>query len=102
MNQEVESKQFYRVLFWAFPRSGFDLAQKNTIMKLFRDTLSDEMSSEQLKRFEEKNEGLVVYEEVIESDELDPDPDREVMPIIKKKFPDAQYIVMIPITVETN
>lgn len=97
MNQEVESKQLYRVLFWAFPRSGFDLAKKNTIMKLFKDTLSDEMSNEQLKRFEEKNEGLVVYEEVIESDDADPDPDREVMLIIRKKYPEARYIVMLPI-----
>lgn len=102
MNQKVESKQFYRVLFWAHPRSGFDLVKKNTIMKLFKDTLSDEMSNEQLKRFEERNEGLVVYEEVIESDELDPDPDREVMPIIKKRFPDARYIIMIPITVANS
>lgn len=102
MDQKIDSKQLYRVLFWAFPKSGFDLARKNTIMSMFRETLPDEMLSEQLKRFEEKNDGLVIYEEVIESDDTDPDPDREVMPIIKKKFPDAQYIVMIPITVKTN
>lgn len=102
MSQKVESKQFYRILFWAHPKSGFDLARKNSIMRLFRDTLPDEMSSEQLKRFEEKNEGLVVYEEVVESDNTDLDPDKDVMPIIHKKYPDARYIIMIPITVSSN
>lgn len=102
MNQNIGTKQFFTVLFWANPKSGFDVAKKNIIMGIFRDALvnidhPDQVSPERFKVFEEKNEGMVIYEEVIETDVEEPSIESDVMPVIKSKYPSARYIAMIPI-----
>lgn len=94
----------FTVLFWANPKSGLDVIKKNTILPILRTVLSDMMKTdksfpERMKRFEEKNDGLVIYEEVIETDCVPLDIDREVMPLILDKYPNARFITMLPLMV---
>ncbi len=102
MEKATGEKQQYTVLFWANPKSGLDVIKKNTILPILRTVLSDMMKMdrsfpERMKKFEEKNEGLVIYEEVIETDRVPVDINQEVMPLIKHKYPNARFISMIPL-----
>jgi len=101
MNQNTEIKYLYTVLFWACPKSGFDLIKKNAVMKILKEALlefAEKDIDSKIEGFESKNEGLVTYEEVIESDTLILNPELEVMPIIRKKYPEAQFINIYPLT----
>lgn len=95
--------QYFAVLFWATPRSGFDVVKKNVIMNLFREVMmstspTDQVSKERFDLFEKKNDGLVIYEEVIETDLENPDVESDIMPVIKSKHPSAKYIAMMPVS----
>jgi hypothetical protein len=89
------------ILFWACPKSGFHIAHKNEAMRLFKEFIMGVSSCDpcieaKIKRFEEDNEGLVVYDEVIESSISVVDPEIEIMPIIRDRYPKAKYIMMLP------
>lgn len=100
----TESKQLYNILFWAYPKSGHDLAKKNRMMRIFKEVMNDIHEHEphfgdKLDSFESRKKGFVVYDEVIESDNEVFDPEVEVMPVIRNKYPEAQFIQMLPISV---
>ncbi len=99
MNNQIGIKQQFSVLFWSVPKSGFDVARKNTVLNLFKEILEnsidpDSWDPEKMKRFEEVNDGLVIYEEVIETDKKNPDVEKEIMPVIRKKYPGAKFIAL--------
>jgi hypothetical protein len=101
MNQKTGSKFLYMVLFWACPKSGFDVAKKNEAMKMFKEMIRNKYPSDpdiegRLKSFEENNDGLVVFDEVVESDTRVIDPDTEIMPIIRKRYSEARCILISP------
>jgi hypothetical protein len=105
MNQKTNSKFLYMILFWACPKSGFHIAHKNKAMRSFKEFLMgissyDPHVEAKIKRFEEDNEGLVIYDEVIESDTFVVDPEIEIMPIIRDRYPKAKYIMMLPMALD--
>jgi hypothetical protein len=103
MNQSTESKYLYNILFWAYPKSGFDVAKKSTMMRIFKDVMStvhgeEPNFNEMFDRFESRNDGQVVYDKVVESDKEVIDPEEEVMPVIRERYPEARFIQMLPVT----
>lgn len=101
MDKSTGEKQQFTILFWASPKSGLDVIKKNTILPVLKTVLSDTMKAdksftEKMKKFEEKNEGLVIYEEIIETDRVPVDVDQDVMPIIMHKYTNARFISMVP------
>jgi hypothetical protein len=104
MNKITDSMRLYTILFWAYPKSGFDIIKKNDILKLFREIAGEALSGDpdlinKLLQFESEHEGLVLYNETIESNTEIVDPEIEVMPTIQKAYPEANYIIMLPLTV---
>jgi hypothetical protein len=84
----------YIVQCWITPRSGFDLAKKGRIAQLFRsvmrDTFSDDKKVETaINNFEKTHEGLVLESLTVETDTEIIDPDSEILPEIRKKYPEA-------------
>lgn len=101
MEHKTDIKNVYSVIFWANPKSGFDLMRKNAILSMLRDVTNefsenDPHIEDKIQSFEAENDGMVIYDEVIESDTLITDPETEVMPLIRKKYPEAKYVIMIP------
>lgn len=84
----------YLVQCWIKPQSGFDLAQKNRIMSLFKEIMTETMPNdpkldEALKRFEKSHDGMVLEPMIIESDKEVTDPEKELLPEIQKSYPEA-------------
>jgi hypothetical protein len=99
MSHETSEKHLYTIVFWALPKSGFDVAKKNAILRLLKEKSLDDINLRtKLELFESKHEGLVIYGEVIESDELITDPEISIMPIIQEKYSEATYIILIPMS----
>jgi hypothetical protein len=97
MDNNTKIKYLYMVLFWSIPKSGYDVIKKNSIMDILKNLMinsSDDDShfEEKIKMFESENEGLVVYHEIIESDSIVLDPEIEIMPLIKERYPGAKLI----------
>jgi len=103
MNQNTESKYLYNILFWAYPKSGKDVAKKSAMMRIFKEVMTtvhghEPYFEDKFERFESNNEGLVVYDEVIESDIEIFYPEDGIMPVIREKYPEAKFIQMLPVT----
>lgn len=107
MENKTDIKNVYSVIFWANPKSGFDLMRKNSILKMIRE-VSNEFSfkdphlEDKIQSFEAECKGMVIYDEIIESDTLISNPETEVMPLIWEKYPEAKYVIMIPISVKNK
>lgn len=102
MIHKTKIRYLYTVLFWAAPKSGFDVVSKNLLMRLFKEALNevgdaDPHHAEKMQRFEEDNDGLIIFEETVESDKPISNPDTDIMPVIRKRYPNARYIMMIPV-----
>jgi len=87
----------YLVECWIYPKSGFDLARKNRIMQLFKEMLSEEVPDQDaldraVERFEREHEGMILEPMVIESDKELEDVERELMPEILRKYPEAKFL----------
>jgi len=98
----------YRVDCWVRPRSGFDLAKKNSSLSFikkfattfegpFNNTFKDLISS-----FEKVSEGYVIKSLKLESDSLVTSLEKELLPEIQKEYPEAKIISwsMLPVHVE--
>lgn len=99
MDSDTKSKYLYMVLFWGIPKSGYDVIKKNSIMDILKDLMiniseDDPHFEEKIKMFESENEGMVVYHEIVESDSIVLDPEIEIMPVIRKRYPKAKLIKM--------
>jgi len=98
----MQQKYQYSVLFWGHPKSGFDVANYNTTISML-DELAKENpqlkvnSSKELNEIKTTSDGFVPYEEVVESDTEIVDPEKEVMPTIREKYPEARLAVIRPI-----
>lgn len=98
----------YLLVCWVRPRSGYDLARKNRVMKLIKEILSlesfkdiakdmfpedieitDEKLQDGLNRFEKLHDGMVIEPFIMESDTLVKDPEKELLPEIQKDHPEA-------------
>ena len=92
----MQKKYQYSVLFWSHPKTGFHVAKYNAIMNML-DDLAKEYPHLKVNSFKELNEingsseGFVPYEEVVESDTKIVDPEKEVMPIIRERYPEARF-----------
>ena len=99
----------YYVQCWVRPSSGHDVVRKNRIMSLLKEIASlksfqemardvfpvdvevtDKKFQSAIQRFEEQHEGLVVEPLVLESDNEITDAEKELLPEIQKKYPEAK------------
>jgi hypothetical protein len=98
----------YLVRCWVSPQSGFDLAQKNKIMTLFREMMTQTYDTEEIenaiKKFEKENEGKVLLPLIIESDTKVTDIKKQILPEIQKKYPGANILSVeeLPVCVQSK
>lgn len=98
----MQKKYQYSVLFWSHPKTGFQVAKYNAIMNIIED-LSKKYShlnvnsSKELDEIKANNDGFVPYEEVVESDTEVVDPEKEIMPVIRERYPEARIALIRPI-----
>ena len=99
MYKETKGLAMYRYLVqcWIRPRSGFDLSRKNLIMEMFREIMvnsypNDEELNKAVKAFEKESEGLIVEPLVIETDHEIMNCEEELMPEIRKNYPEAKML----------
>lgn len=91
------SKHQYMVYCWIYPKSGFDLAQKNKIMEVFKMAMSahfsdDAKMTEEVEKFSREFDEYILDPIVIESDTEVVDPEKEIMPEIRKDHPEAKLL----------
>lgn len=94
--------QRYLVQCWIKPQSGFDLARKNRIMKMLRELMStntpdDAELEKAVEAFEKEHEGYILEPIVLESDKEVTDAEKELMPEIRKTYPEAKLFSMEPV-----
>jgi len=91
----------YYVECWIYPKSGYDIIRKNKIITLFKEVLLQVMPEETKKeiniddlieKFCEKHNEMVLEPLVLESDTDVLDPEKELMPEIWKKYPEAKLL----------
>lgn len=87
----------YLVQCWIRPRSGFDITQKNKVLREFRERLreafpGDEKVSKALDKFERNHEGMILEPFMIESDAPVKNPEKEILPEIRKDYPEAELL----------
>ena len=89
-------KYKYLLQCWVRPHSGFDLAKKNKIITIFKNITSTLYPSEALntaiKKFEKTNEGLIVEPFTIDSNKIIKNPEEDVMPEIRVRYPEAKLL----------
>ena len=93
----------YLVQCWVRPRSGFELARKNRVIKIIKEAMTDTFKESELieklvKQFEETHDGLIPEPFFAETDSEVTDPEREIMPEIWKDYPEAIFIKYEPIS----
>lgn len=86
----------YLVTCWIYPQSGFDIARKNKINALFREAMEHHFREENyvmgyLQKMEKEHEGKILEPFVLESDEAVKDAEKDLMPEILKRHPEAEY-----------
>ena len=93
-------KFIYAVVYWAYPRSGFDVIKKNMVMSIFKEMVKDIQPDSAIKTeiFAAEHEGFVTYDIVIESDKRITDAEFEIMPLIRKEYPEAKLLLAIPMS----
>jgi hypothetical protein len=90
----------YMVMCKVFPKSGFDLVRHNKMIRLMGDSLDNLLGSEEDDQFRNKmknifkesfedNGGYVVEAIPISSVNIVSNPEKDFMPIIRKKYPEA-------------
>jgi hypothetical protein len=92
--------QRYLVQCWISPQSGFDLARKNHTMEIFRKVLESHFEyadyyegiEKAMTRFEKTHDGLILEPIVLETDEDVTDCEAQLMPEIRKKYPEAKLL----------
>jgi hypothetical protein len=94
-------KHQYMVYCWIYPKSGFDLAQKNKIMEVFKMAMSanfsdDAKMTEEVEKFSNEFKEYILEPIVIESDTEVTDPEKEIMPEIRKEHPEAKLLSIQP------
>lgn len=87
----------YYVECWVYPRSGFDIARKNKIIHLFKKVLFDMLPQKEeiesiVEKFCKEHDGLILEPLVLESDTEITNPEKELMPEIRKKHPEARLV----------
>lgn len=101
MIRTFSGRHIYRVLFWAYPKSGFDVMKKNIVVGMFKQFIDqlakdDPEINEKLSSFFKEHEDKATFIEIIESDEEIKDPMIEVLPILQEKYPGAEIAAVIP------
>lgn len=97
----------YLVYCWIRPQSGFDLASKNKLMEMFREYIETHFENRHdfddldkaRARFEEQNDGLVVKDFILETDEEVSDCEEQLMPEIRKTYPEAKLLSWQPLPI---
>lgn len=98
----------YLVLCWVPPKSGFELMTKHTIIENLRKELKENVIDEKsdliqhidsfINNFISEYNGLVIDMIPMESNEIITDPEKQLLPEIKKNIPDAELIFCINIS----
>ena len=99
------SKEYFAVVCWIRPSSGFDVINMNSIKEKFNKVVEEDLLNEESHRvildkvqdYFEKYEGLVVQTLVIESDEHLKEPKGRFTGEIRKKYPEAEIITYFKI-----
>lgn len=92
----------YIILCQIYPKSGFDLARHNRMINLMGDSLSrmepshselpfHKILQDHFDDIRSSNDGYIVSAIPITSDNIILDPEKEVMPTVRKKHPEAVF-----------
>jgi hypothetical protein len=74
-----------------------DLARKNRIISILKEAVvetfpDNEIVEKAIAKFEENHDGLVPEPFIIETDKEVSDPETEIMPEIRKEYPEAIFL----------
>lgn len=84
----------YFVQCWIRPHSGMDLARKNRIVNILKEAVCETFPDNNIvekavEKFEQAHDGLVPEPFIIETDKEISDAETEIMPEIRKEYPEA-------------
>jgi Zn ribbon nucleic-acid-binding protein len=100
MIKKTTKKFIYKVIFWAYPKSGFDVIKKNVSIQIFKKFLEtafghNECLERDIDTLFKIHEDKVPIIEIVELDFSIKDADKEILPIIQKMHSGVKNIEKI-------